>query len=475
MKNKNLKNFKVNFFLPGFFFLIFVIFLLTFIFNKEFIWPSKANYPTLDIRIKLQGDYSKIKNPQIKTQLIIYNPYEKIIELYNQLLTQEKDNIFKIKIALGNLDLIQTYKVYIKPEKYFSRISPGQVFINGENYLDLTNKLFYAGDFNPVDGKISASEISTIISHLGQKNDSKTDLNFDGVTNTQDFGIAIYTLKQDITDESINLLPKPTNTPTITPSLTPTLTNNPTITNSINPTNNPTNTISPTIISTLTPTPTNPNANCPTMNNGLPNSQQTWPNASTSLPQTTKEICAFNKTSYYSLPYRNPNCKATQTGINQAYERIKTFYPTYWQNSKLLTDWKTVQNYAIKYNLNPLFVISLWLEESAAGGADAQQLGCLYRLNKDGTWTFLEKNSSICDQMECLFAYPRIDPSNYGRWGCSYRWGFGYWENNQCKEAVNFTATLQFWYDYISQSDPNFPSNCKIQFYPGADIRCQEN
>ncbi len=305
--------------------------------------------------------------------------------------------------------------------------------------------------------------------------------------------MALYTLKLDITDDQVTLTatPTPTLTPTPTITITPSLTltpsttispteiiSSPTPTSTPSATINPTSTTTPTSTPTPTPTPTptqNPiqSSSCQSMNNGLPNSEQTWPNSSTSLPQTTKEVCAFNRTSYYSLPYRNPNCRATQQGIRQAYERIKTFYPTYWQNSKLLSDWETVQFYSIKYNLNPLFVISLWLEESAAGGAYAQQLGCLYRFNKNGTWTYLDKNSSICDQMECLFAYPQIDPNNFARWACSYRFGSGHWENNHCKEAIRFTRTVEFWYTFISQYDPNFPTNCRIQFFSNADSECQ--
>jgi hypothetical protein len=197
-----------------------------------------------------------------------------------------------------------------------------------------------------------------------------------------------------------------------------------------------------------------------------------YPDGSTAMPSTTREICAFNGTSYFSLPYRNPNCLANQTGINNAYERMKAYYPTYWQRSKLLQDWETVQEYSVRYNFNPLYVISLWIEESAAGGAtQATKLGCDYRLNRDDSFTRLEANSTICEQMECLFGRRSVYPGNFALWACQYRWGAGGWINNSyCQNEVTFTKGVEFWYNYISGG--NLPGGCHIQYFNGADARC---
>src|SRR3989344_4753753 len=219
-----------------------------------------------------------------------------------------------------------------------------------------------------------------------------------------------------------------------------------------------------------TPTP-NPGGACSEMDNGLPNSRERYANGSTSLPSTTREICAFSGNQYYSLPYRNRNCSVTQSGINKAYDRMKTYYPAaYWQNTKLLTEWRTVQQYSIQYNFNPLFVIALWIEESAAGGAtNAQQLGCLYRLNKDDSYTFLPPNTNICGEMECLFGLRSVDPANYALWACQYRWGASQWQNNHCLEVTGFTKGIEFWYNYIGE---NLSGSCQIRYFSNPDPGC---
>ncbi|OGK40194.1 hypothetical protein A2954_01620 [Candidatus Roizmanbacteria bacterium RIFCSPLOWO2_01_FULL_37_12] len=210
---------------------------------------------------------------------------------------------------------------------------------------------------------------------------------------------------------------------------------------------------------------------CSWMDNGLPHVNEYYPNGGTAMPATTREVCAFNGVSYYSLPFRNPNCQATQAGIDKAYQRMKTYYPTYWQGTKLLQDWKTVQQYATKYKFNPLFVISLWIEESAAGGAtQATKLGCDNRRNKDNTYTKMPANSTICEQMECLFGLQSAYPGNYALYACNYRYGSNYWVNNKCQDAIGFTKGVEFWYNTIGSG--TLPGGCNIQYFSGADSRC---
>ena len=260
--------------------------------------------------------------------------------------------------------------------------------------------------------------------------------------------------------------PAPTALPTV--PLTPTRTPTPSGAPPPTPTSTPMIPPSP---APLSPSPTNPPAGaCAWMDNGLPNVTEYYPNGSTSLPGTTSEICAFSGTQYYSLPFRNPNCQATQAGIDKAFERMKTYYPAYWQASKLKDDWQTVQHYARRYNFNPLFVIALWIEESAAGGATtAQKLGCVYRRNKDNTYTFMPPSSTVCDQMECLFGLQSANPLNYALWACQYLWGAGKWQNNHCLDVVKFTKGVEFWYNFIAEG---LPSSCQIKYYSPADSGC---
>lgn len=222
----------------------------------------------------------------------------------------------------------------------------------------------------------------------------------------------------------------------------------------------------PTPTTTIQPTPTLVASACSAMDNDLPNSIMRYPEGYTGTPTTTKQIFNFAGTKNYSIPYRNPNCSLSQAVINNVYEKMKSFYPNYWQQSKLLDDWETVQSYAIKYNFNPIFVIALWVEESAAGGAtNAQKLGCVYRLNKDDTFTHLLPSSTICEQMECLFGRWSVYPQNYALFGCQYQFGSDHWVNNQCTENPEFVKTVEFWYNFMSGGQP---TECQVKYCPNA-------
>ena len=451
----------------------------------KYILKTRAVGPELNLKIKLQGDFNDIVNPPIKAVVSLYTVEAKIKEFADQSLIQENQNVFSIKLPLSDINLTKIYAVFIKPEKYLGRLfcsqtvvgadcrSPQLIFGNSQNNIDLSEYIFLSGDLKPFDGKVSSYDLSAIIHNLGKvvSPSADTDINFDRYTDTQDYSLALYSLKQNAVDDPINLASlSATPTAPVTPTQ-PAATNTPVPTTTIRPTSTQTPTRTPTPKPGV-PTPTLMASGCSAMDNGLPNSTMHYPDGTTSLPMTSKEICAFNGTQYYSLPYRNPNCLVTQTGINKAYERMKTYYPAYWQQTKLLTDWQTVQTYAKKYNFNPLFVIALWIEESAAGGATAaQQLGCLYRLNKDDTFTFLPANSTICQQMECLFGRRSVDPVNYALWACQYQHGASKWQNNQCLEITGFTKGIEYWYNYIGE---NLASNCQIKYTSPADSRCNQ-
>ena len=490
------------------------IFIILLISQIKYFPKRKAQITEFNFTIKLQGDFINKKNIVYKALVSFYTPYEKKYEFKNQEFTLIEDNIFKTKIYIADFEKNNIYSFFIKPEKYLGRVFSNYVIENDTVDINLTNEYFYGGDIFPHDGEVSAYDLSKIFKNLG-KDVNETDINQDGITGIQDYLITLYTLKNNITEDKITLLPTPTptptNTPTPTPTSTPTLTPtitpsttitptptataNPTstqtITLTITPTPTPTNTPTPTLTNTptptLTPTPTpsstptptntsrstqssinstnssNQNVNlCRQMDNGLPNSKMHYPTGTTSLPKTNNRVCSFNYL-YYSLPYRNPNCKATETGIKKAYERMRTFYPKYFSKTKLLEQWQTVQKYSIKYNFNPLFVIALWIEESAAGGAiNAQQLGCLYRRNKDDSFSFLNPSSTICEQMECLFASTAVNPTDFGQWACRYQHGIKAWQNNNCTETITFTRLIDFWYNYIGE---NLPESCKIKYY----------
>lgn len=466
--------------------LIFGIFLFTFFvfYNLKYILKSRATNPELYIKIKLQGDYSQNTNPSIKTKIVLYTIDSKVTELTSQPIVQESQNIFSIKMTINGFDLTKFYAIFIKPNKYLGRLFcstiitgssctvPRFVFKNAQNDINLTNFVFFAGDISPFDGKVSSYDVSAIIGALGKTSveSAITDINYNGITNTQDYWLALYSLGQNAADDPIkfaSLLATPTPTK-VNPTSTPKPTKKPTPTIKPKKTPTPAPTKTPTIVPSISQTPTTtPTAgSCNQMDNGLPNSTMHYPNGTSATPKTTKQIWDFNHGRNYSMPYRNPNCSLTQAAIDKAYDRMKTFYPSYWPQTKLKQDWQTVQTYAKKYNFNPLFVITLWIEESAAGGATAsQKLGCIYRLNKNDTFTFLPASSTICEQMECVFGRRSVVPDNFGLWACQYQLGASQWDGSKCLGEPTFTKNLQFWYDYLSDGQPD---ECKLKYCPNA-------
>ncbi len=444
-----------------------IFFILNILFIKNVI-KIKANDVEVKLILKLQGDYSRYNKNPILTKITLYNPYQKIIDFENIYLTQEKDNIFSTNINLKNIDLNQIYSIFIKPNKYLGKLVKNQIFKTTDiNVIDISNEYFFSGDLDPVDSKITAYEASLIIKDLGNRNKPQTDINSDGITDTQDYSLVLYSLKENVKEDEIVLLKKPTPTitqiptPNIIPTATPTPTPNPTITTTISQTTNPSSSYS------------NIDQYCQLMEKELPNSSMIYPNSSTNIPKTTNKICSWYTGKYYSLPYRNPNCTVTQEMIDKAYEKMKIFYPKYYQQSKLKEQWQIVQKLAIKYNFNPLFVISLWIEESAAGGAtQAQQLGCLYRRNKNGTFTFLGPESNICQQMECLFGSTAVVPDNFARWACPYQHGYQNWNNNDCLKVTTFTRVIDFWYNYISDYGKSLKQGCQIEYNLPSDNKC---
>lgn len=206
---------------------------------------------------------------------------------------------------------------------------------------------------------------------------------------------------------------------------------------------------------------------CWDMEQRIPPSEITEPGRYSGTPKTSLQIVAYDGTPY-SVPYRNPECTVTESLIQKAYSRMQSFYPSYFSKTRLLNEWKIVQEKAKRYNFNPIFVISLWIEESAAGGAtQATQLGCDYRFNKDGTASRMSPSASICDEMLCMFNLRPAHPQNFVSFACQYQFGSMYYDRNTqtCQDSPNFAKTLSFWYEMLSEGQPY---SCKMKFCPNA-------
>lgn len=119
--------------------------------------------------------------------------------------------------------------------------------------------------------------------------------------------------------------------------------------------------------------------------------------------------------------------------------------------------WDAINSTAAQYNWNPVLVVSIWIEESGAGGHPnaGWDLGCKYgwsEANRQGPVAMpkISDGSNICDQMACLFSHPVKDPSNFGGFMCSYDtasstcsvpgWGFAERVKMIYEDLVKYTS-----------------------------------
>lgn len=110
----------------------------------------------------------------------------------------------------------------------------------------------------------------------------------------------------------------------------------------------------------------------------------------------------------YGIPFRNPSC------VFQNKEAVAE-YASAWlggnekARSAVLENFDTIVKYAQEYNWSPAFVMTLWIEESAAGAyPGAHQMGCVFRNNEayENGWKRMDRSSPVCEQLACLIDYP---------------------------------------------------------------------
>lgn len=232
---------------------------------------TKAQDNSLTLKIKLQGE--RYPQATTKTKIILYSPQGIMKEYTDVVFTYKSDNLFEGSVSFDqNFNYSSLYAVYIKPTNYFGQLfcsesvhakdckSPQFIFKQTANSVDLSKQIFFGGDISPANGKVDAYDISKIMAALGKNIDISTDINNDGMTNSMDYLLALYSLGNNISDDAVTLVFVPlTPTPTITasPSATlaptvPVATSTPTLAVTPSPTVTPTITPSP----TLTPSPT---------------------------------------------------------------------------------------------------------------------------------------------------------------------------------------------------------------------------
>lgn len=237
--------------------------------------PTKAQDNSLTLKIKLQGE--RYPQATTKTKIILYSPQGIMKEYTDVVFTYKSDTLFEGSISFDqNFNFNSLYAVYIKPNNYFGQLfcsesvhakdckSPQFIFKQTANIVDLSKQIFFGGDISPANGKVDAYDISKIMAGLGKSIDISTDINNDGMTNSMDYLLALYSLGNNIVDDTMSLVfvaltptPSAIATPSATLSpTTPVATSTPTL--AVSPTPSPTKTPTPTItpIPTLTPSPT---------------------------------------------------------------------------------------------------------------------------------------------------------------------------------------------------------------------------
>lgn len=229
---------------------------------------TKAQENAISFRIKLQGEC--YPQTTVKTTIAFYKATGKVKEFADVNFVCQADKTFDGSVTLDStFDYNALYAVYIKPHKHFGKLfcsdtisgkdctSPQFIFKKSGSAIGLLTKFFSGGDIDPANGRVDAYDMSKIMSNLGKSTDPTTDINNDGMTNTLDYSLALYSLGNNMSDDAITLVAPPTPSPTnvATPSPTLAITSTPTPTLTV-PTITPVPTVTPTPSPTMTPTPT---------------------------------------------------------------------------------------------------------------------------------------------------------------------------------------------------------------------------
>jgi hypothetical protein len=121
----------------------------------------------------------------------------------------------------------------------------------------------------------------------------------------------------------------------------------------------------------------------------------------------------------FNIPFRNPSC------VFQNKDAVAK-YASAWLGGSSAAEsavnqyFDTIVKYAQEYNWSPAYIMTLWIEETAAGAIGAQEMGCLYRHNNSypNGWKGLPKDSGTCEQLACVIDYPHYP--TFQNFMCAY-------------------------------------------------------
>lgn len=164
----------------------------------------------------------------------------------------------------------------------------------------------------------------------------------------------------------------------------------------------------------------------------------------------------------YEIPFRNTSCQASPGLINTMIPIMYRMYPAYAKlgEQTINSYWQEIQGEAIRKNMNPLFAMTLAMEESSFFGAPGSYgMGCLFHESGRPTQTGASP-AAVKEQYQCLLE--RQDTDFLG-FMCRYS-GEQRDSNNHCttfSANPNFIHNVKFWYEQFSSgtSDPS----CKIK------------
>ncbi len=213
---------------------------------------SEASYRVIRFRIRLHGEFF-YPHTILSTITLHHTTQGKLREEKNVAFAYQNDGTFLGTLPIdAGLPLNALYSIVIKPNGYFSRVTPSFIVRDALNDVNLTQTLFYGGDVEPFSRRVDGYDLSSIMANLGQAGEKiKGDVNSDGVVNVIDYAIALRSIQEGAHDESV-----PFTQSGVTPTASPSAYISPTMSYVLTSTPRPTPTTSllPTSISKPTPT-----------------------------------------------------------------------------------------------------------------------------------------------------------------------------------------------------------------------------
>lgn len=195
--------------------------------------PIANGNVTLDIKVKFNGigaNLTPVKDTQ-KVKVTLANPAMKvpvsqIVEFKIAGQSAQNIRIFEGKATFTNIPVGSDYSIFIKGAQQIQKrvcqntpteaadgryiCTDGNItLVAGNNVLDFSNIYQLGGDLpvsNAQSGFVDAVDITFVRSNLGKKDPAVlavADLNFDGIVDTQDYAISLYSLSFKYDEEAV--------------------------------------------------------------------------------------------------------------------------------------------------------------------------------------------------------------------------------------------------------------------------------